>query len=143
MADFTHNGISISLTAHGKFAAVIDGKNTTAPSLDAIKKKIDGPSSAAFQEFPALLVSEYRGAPDPVKVVGIKKSRRTSWRSDEWLLDSGATQRAVAKDTKENRASIQAYYAARLTLRNEKDRLELLVREARSAIEFINPPEKK
>lgn len=51
---FEHNGIKIDLLPSGQFAATVGGKTLTAPSLAAIKKKLNG--SKAFQEFPALMV---------------------------------------------------------------------------------------
>ena len=70
MNTFTHNGIEIALNGVGEFWAVIDGKREKAPSLAAMKKRID--SRDTFKPFDALILS-YKDEIKQIRVIGITK----------------------------------------------------------------------
>ena len=134
-----HRGVSITFdTARAIFLATIDGKPQRAPSLDAIKKKIEAAVNNAFTPWRGLSVSYYGAAFREVEVVGIAKGRK------EWLvryLDrdgrrSEGNESAIVEDTPENRSLVAAMVAAHKTLEAEKDRLGQIKEDARKAIPF-------
>lgn len=126
---YEHKGVRIELLAgSGEFAATIDGKVVTKPSLAAIKKVIDDgnkdrgayspPMSALLwhhvnyrsrdeKPFSQTPIEEFR-----TKVVRIAKSRgRSSWNSYyEFETADGKSYRVLIQDTPEAFAALMAYY---------------------------------
>ena len=123
---FEHNGITITLLPSGQFAATVGGKTLTAPSLAAIKKKLNG--SKAFQEFPALMV--LYGAIREVRAVGITKNKYGT----AWKLSNGETPHEVYADTPENRVALQAYLEQAEANRQEAVRRSFALRVTLAAI---------
>jgi hypothetical protein len=128
---FEHNGIKIDLLPSGQFAATVGGKTLTAPSLAAIKKKLNG--SKAFQEFPALMV--LYGAIREVRAVGITKNKYGT----AWKLSNGETRHEVYADTPENRAALRAFLEQAEANNQEAARRNAELRATLAAIPTIRP----
>lgn len=102
---FIHGGIDIHVTVDGEFAATLDGKRVTKPSLAAMKKHID--KRRPVVSFDALDVEG-----KPIKVIGIRKKSGKRFSKDRWILE-GLTfdESVVYADTLANRKAIAAYNA--------------------------------
>lgn len=119
---FKHNNIDIDLQDNGTFTAKVNGAEISAPSLPAIKKKID--KSAPFKPFDAITIDYYDKIED-IRIVGMVKQR--NHRSWLWKTTSGRTHSSVYLDTPQVRAGIKKYLAAKK--QGEK------IREAQEALE--------
>jgi hypothetical protein len=131
---FKHNGTDIELRDNGKFYAKTAAGMIEAPSLVAIKKKLD--AKAKFEPFSVIFeTSKWDGgfsrrvrSIGTAKVVGIY-SPRAKWRGAMWQLEGSERDTgAVIEDTPENRAALQAYIDAMA-------HREQVVREADDAVE--------
>lgn len=65
MSTFKYNDIDISMTATGKFQAVIDGKNRTAASMRDMEKLIEQSAAPAY-----VLLQEYGRTIQKVRLLG-------------------------------------------------------------------------
>jgi len=129
---FEHNGIKIDLLPSGHFSATVGGKTRTAPSLAALKKKLDG--DKVFQEFPALVIcwSKIR----EVRVVGVINRRLSD---PVWNLNTGEARHEVYADTPENRAALTAYLEQTEAHNREVARRGADLRAALDAIPTVRP----
>ena len=133
----THNGIDITITPSGQFVAVKNGERIVAPSLQAIKKKLDG--RGKFVSFVALKPqSYYSDSLKEITVIGIKEPRAnsSSWRQKrKWKLADGNTADFVYENSEEN---IQAYSAWKALLKKhsvEREALQKAQGEAEAVLE--------
>ena len=93
MSSFEHSGTKIILTEQGEFTASINGKLVRTPSLDSMKKRIDGAN--AFQPFPAI-VNSRGGKFEEATVTGIAKPRgKKSWSNGPQFIIQGGKQHSV------------------------------------------------
>lgn len=96
---FEFRGVPIAVKDNGEFAAVIGGKELTAPSLAAIKKKLE--RTKPFEPFDGFLMY-HGGDMKQTRVIGVKKHR--NYNSYHWITQGGYTPSVVYMSTKENLA---------------------------------------
>ena len=119
---FKHKGTDIAVTDKGQFTAYVDGHEVVAPSLAAMKKKLDKVNP--FEQFDALDTAHGN---KPVRVVGISRAR-ASWRSDKWKLRDGSSRRSVYANTPENKKTL-AELAAMLERHSKVDEAQRAERQ--------------
>ena len=100
---FEHNGVTITLTSYGNFQAAKNGAMLKAPSLPAMKKKLD--KLDTFTPFKALYARYYSEEYEVVTVTGVRKHRGGS----VWILSNGAEREDVIEATPENTVIAKAY----------------------------------
>ena len=110
--DFEHNGVGIKLQSNGKFYAEIHGKLENAPSLDAMKRRIDAAARSAFQPL-ACLIEDKWGGQNLIEVTAhsIKAARKGARSYDDhpnFVLSNGEMRRRVMVNSPENLAAYQA-----------------------------------
>lgn len=151
MSTFKHAGVDITLDpVTGKFTALLAGKSVTTPSLDAMKKKIDGDEKSKFKQFTAIKdAGKYPGRERYVKVliVGLKRSRATSYRGEDyWITSTSEALATVYADTPESLQLLKDKDALREQHEKEKDAMDRLHREQRahadSLLAVLKPPAK-
>lgn len=119
-ATFKHNGTDIECRANGKFYAKTAAGTIEAPSLAAMKKKLD--TKSEFQRFGGIeICNSYANrktiyAIKSVVVVGWKQPA-SRWRSPVWVLENSEESQFVIVDTPANRAAVQALIEA-MTVRD-------------------------
>ena len=122
---FEHKNIKIELSEQsGEFSARFDGRIVRAPSVVALKKKLDSLLEAKAGAFTALVnTTGYRSRGIfRVSIVGIEKARGRFGRAglDNWKSDDGNTYHEVFTDTPENEAALKA--AVELDASHAKER---------------------
>jgi hypothetical protein len=147
---YEHKGSTIQFDAGtAKFSAKVGGKFVQSSSLAAIKKSID--KAQEFEPFNALRSPTWQDKKAAgrlyveCRVVGIERARgkQPSYRraAHQWTLESGANVSEVWIDTPENRAAIEAHYAAREAERERHNKEEERLREMDLAIQTHKFPE--
>lgn len=140
---WTHKGIAIELMeVSGSFSAIIGGKRQVAPSLDAIKKRIDDAAKIGFEPFKAL---EY-GRDDKItvyEVTGITRvTRGRRWGSSGERFITTASyspeRSSVTPDTLEARQAVKAWQALSKKNNAEIDRLKKAMEKAQKAIPVVS-----
>jgi hypothetical protein len=96
---FEHKGIAIEILDNGAFMSKVGGKEITAPSLPALKKKLDRVSP--FKPFEAFTI-DWEGEVKQFTVIGVEKHRRYNQYS--WRSENGYRHTHVYAATKENLA---------------------------------------
>lgn len=110
MSTFTHNGTKIDIEPDGTFKALGPSGVLKAPSLAAIKKKID--KEKPFTAFPALAFSGgLTKKLDAFMVVGVRKSTRSYSNDVFYVCSDGQERMRIYYDTPENRKKLKAYMA--------------------------------
>lgn len=138
MTTFKHAGVDISLDpVTGKFGAVMEGKKVAAPSLDAMKKKIDGVVKAGFKQFVAYKdQGRHQPAKDRYKevvVVGVKRARANTFRGESfWITSTGEHLNTVYEFSPESLAALRARDALIEKQRAEKEAMDKAHSEARA-----------
>ncbi len=152
---FEHKGTKIELTKFGTFAAKINGKHVSKPSLDAMRKAIDEVGKLPFTPFVAVRAPTYQdgaaekaGAKDGllrVQIIGVQKADRGARYRGEFMFieKGGAEAHKVMVDSPENRAAFKALRdfkaeAERIKAeRDEQERLLLAAIEYHVADDYI------
>jgi hypothetical protein len=149
--NYKHGKHDIELTNGGEFTTVLNGKVIRAPSLAAIKKKLDAAAKVAFKPFNALRDARYNDKEDTriegmvrVTVIGIEKSTgsnrylRQKW---QFLLDGqqpyGGQWTELTVDTPENIAAVQVARKYREETQRIKDERMEKQKELDDAIETV------
>lgn len=96
---FEHKGNPVSIKDSGEFMAKIGGKEITAPSFAALKKKLD--RIQPFKSFEGFSI-DYDGDIEKFTVIGVKKHRR--YNSYGWITSNGRERGHVYVSTPENLA---------------------------------------
>jgi hypothetical protein len=122
---FEHKGIPIVVSATGEFSAKVDGNTLTAPSLAALKKKLD--RLKPFEPFNAFTLY-HDGDVRKHRIIGVRKHR--GYNQYHWHTDSGHTPATVYADTKENMAIVKKMEA----LADEKKKAEAIFEKRESAL---------
>lgn len=161
---YNHLGTSIIFNSDSaKFYAKIDGKNTTAPSLEAMKKKIDKAKQNSFEPFPALqhrIFGSYysygsrgdKNAKIPkietLSVTGVKTERSRYNEQHKFVCEHTGKPKgaygnqfetgSVTPDTPEARAAILNYYEVAVKAEHEKARLNEEIEKALEKIPRLN-----
>lgn len=129
-----YNGIPIEVTDAGIFRAKVGGNVLVAPSVAALKKKMD--ATEKFVPFTAVVPDPpYGVSPREYKRVQVlaRKSVRGKWH---WVLDNGRSHTQVFADTP---ASVDALIAKdAIVFRHRKEREEMMERHSREAMEANN-----
>lgn len=112
--EYEHGGVKIRFAEQtGEFSAHVAGKYVKAPSLAAIKKRID--SSKTFASFEALVEKSgwHAEGYEVVTIVSISRSKgKESWRNQsKWIDSKGREYREVATNSPENLFALQEYDA--------------------------------
>jgi hypothetical protein len=94
---FEHKGIKIDLKDNGEFVAKVGGKEIVAPSIVAMKKKLD--RVEPFKPFEAFSI-DWEGDTKTFTVIGVEKHRRYNQYS--WRSENGYRHNTVYATTKEN-----------------------------------------
>lgn len=131
MKDYNYNGVTITFEeTAARFTATVGGKFTRAPSLDAMKKKIDKAKEQAFTPFDALMYRSFyfghqsyeRSNPemDTVRVIRVEADKRARYDRHTFNVEyTGKSKKVyhrsdtvtvVTPDTPEARKAIQDYY---------------------------------
>lgn len=146
---FEHKGHEITILASsGEFYAKVAGASIRKPSLDAMRKYIDGVIRSKFEPFAALdhpdhsadKADKARGYV-PAIVTGIKKDEYSRSGALKFIVEGRGDRRQVMVDTPENRAAAEAYtaYAAESDrIRNERQAER---ERLRGLIQWINASE--
>lgn len=138
-ATFQHKGVEITLGANGKFSAQTETGRIEAPSLDAIKKKLD--KEPDFTPFKAFAIAGYSDLTLVDRTVtGVVKGRGR-YGKDEWQTNWGK-EPSVYVDTPENRANALAYIVMRKRHAEVRAQHEEEQRIARAAIVSRKPGDK-
>lgn len=134
---YSHKGIEIEFReSRSDFLATILGKRVAAPSLVAMKKKIDAAKAENFQTFTALREREYNDpkGKDLFKVTIVGKSKTASkWNRGAFVDDQGKHHSRLLPDTPEAIALWKTHEAARAA----EQKAEEVTRAARDAIPYI------
>jgi hypothetical protein len=96
---FEHKGIPIEIRDNGEFMAKVGGKEVVAPSLPALKKKLD--RIDPFKPFAAFTI-DWEGEVKKCTVVGVERHRR--YNQYQWRTDNGYRHTHVYVALKENLA---------------------------------------
>lgn len=113
---FEHKGIPIAISGTGEFSAKLDGNTITAPSLTALKKKLD--KHKPFEPFKAFTMY-HDGDTRDYRVIGVRKQR--GYNQYHWITDSGHTPHTVYADSKENRAIVKQMEALKAERKKVED----------------------
>lgn len=119
---FEHKGIPITIKDNGEFMAKIGGKEIVAPSIAALKKKLDRVDP--FEPFEGFCL-DWRDEIEKFTVTGVSKNHRHN--SYHWVTSRGAQHSHVYAATKENIAIAKQYIAAKEKhekIRKEHGRIE-------------------
>lgn len=132
MSKFVHKGVEITITPGGAFTAVVGGKTIMAPSLPAMRKKLD--KAAEFESFSAF-VHTYGGQIKRFRVTGVRNNpRKDHWNPLLFVCDDGENRSRVYPDTPENVAAHEAYETARKAHEAEWARLDNQLREIKAKL---------
>lgn len=138
-----HKNVEITFDAGGAyFKAEFGGKHVTAPSLDAMKKKIDKKVADTFQPFEAFEYPHYYRTSEPpslIKVESIHADTRRSRCSFVFTRnghDCYATE--FVPNTEAGKQAIDEYYKIAQHAQKEEARLKALVNAAREKIPVIS-----
>lgn len=131
MKTFTHKGADIAVLDNGKFSASVAGQPIEAPSLDAIRAKIDQLMADTFAPFDAFLLDDSWSWRDDcpelveVRVVGLSHEGRMRYRKVVWRTESHGRREGVYLATPENLAKAQAYVKLRKANIKKRAAMEL------------------
>lgn len=142
--DYEHGGVKIKFTEQtGEFSAHVAGKFIKAPSLAAIRKRID--SSKTFAPFEALVEKGgwHAEGYEVVTIVSISRPKgKNTWRNEpKWIDSKGREYREVATNSPENLVALQKYDALveknQVDLRVFKDQQDAAEAAAKSKIHIL------
>lgn len=145
--EWTHKGVKITIDQHGDFIGRHRDQTLRHPSLGAIKKRIDSIEASAIEPFDAI---EWEGDRDGGKIVTVRvtslgTSNEGRYSKPVFLVDRGgrrsyrkAEERAVLRDTPENRKALLAYHAAYALANSEHDRLKAIATDLHNAIPYVS-----
>lgn len=122
-----HKSVAVEVDQRGTFTAKVAGEELTAPSLAALKRKIDAALADAFEPFDAFTIRNfYADGPEleEYRVVGIGAEREKGRSSATWRNDRGLNLKQCYRDTPETRAQAEAYIAKWRANKVERDRME-------------------
>lgn len=125
---FNHKGTEISLDKKGVFTAKCNGVELNAPSLLALKKKLD--KISPFTAFEAFIIT-YGDIIKTCTIVGIQKNR--GYNGYSWKDADGRTHSTVYQATPENLARAKKFMQAKENhekLRRQHDELEAKLEQA-------------
>jgi hypothetical protein len=116
--ELLHNGIKVVVNGAGRFEASIGKTTFTAPTFDALKKKLD--KARPFEPF-AAIVPHYQRFKF-VTIVAVKRLGR-GWRAGQSVyVDGEGREYSVAYlDTPENRATLQVIATERAVWEAEEE----------------------
>jgi hypothetical protein len=110
--ELSHNGLRITVSNAGKFETKIGSEVISAPSMAALRKKLDKMGS-----FPAFtgFVSSYNGY-KKVKIVALQRNGRAGYRNGEleYIGDNGEKHHHVVEDTAHNAELIAQFNELKL-----------------------------
>ncbi len=137
---FTHAGVAISVDASGIFRAVCGGSELEAPSLAAIKKKINATSRSTFKAFDAFSIRITWDEDPPeierFRIVGVaQRGSRNYHDGKTWIDDRGRTHAyGIYPATPKNLERLEKYIGAleangkiRKKMKAEEELLESLL----------------
>lgn len=104
---FKHNDIDIDVLDNGTFKAKVNGVDITAPSLIAMKNKIN--RTAPFEPFDGFFIN-YGDQVMDVRVIGIQKERNRA--AFVWKTQCGRQLSYVYLDNPKTRAAVKKYTQA-------------------------------
>lgn len=142
MTTWNHNGVEITLSPSGYFFASPPGHgNISGPSIDSVKKKLDGLRATGFEPFDAIETDYNRKEIVSFKVTGLIKST-SSYNRGSYVFkvdkkpgrESEPTR--LIRDTPENRALLQAAIDAHQAWKAEDERLKDIASAAWKALPF-------
>jgi len=140
--EYEHKGIKIDFEqGSGWFSAIIAGKVVYAPSLTAIKARIDKHAQDTFTPFKALRWDQFDSKQTVVNVVGVRNPKKNDRynRRKQWILDDGDTREVVAAYTPENLARIKEYEKRYREVAKAKEQLIDELDALRAAIVTLKP----
>lgn len=148
MPTWTHNGIEIALRDNvGDFVATPKGgARITAPSLDAMKKKLDVLKQSSFQPFNALHIkypyngrsgNESKGGFETNQVIGIEREKGRSGGTLKFQFKSGRNDQYAYPDTPENREAIQLFVKTQFENFEKREAMDAEERALKEAIQKI------
>lgn len=143
MSEWTHEGVKISLNERGAFTATIKGKFQSAPSLDAMKKRIDESKRDTFVPFEAYQIGRYSDRSDlkAFTVTGVVKLRTTrySTRTHSFQCSDNRERDYVNPVTPENTKAANEYLSALKETRRIKDEREKVETKLAAKIAQVTP----
>lgn len=136
-----HKGHVIAFNETGAFFyATVNGGRLTAPSVDAMRKKLDKLAFDAFVPFEAL---DWHGTKiESCRVTGIEKGTGRRYGAGLQFLTSKGVKTRVIRDTPENRKQLQAHIDLRAENEAERERLAQETRDSYDQLPYETPAEK-
>lgn len=123
---FEYSGVKVEVDANGIFRATVYGKHLVAPSLKAMKKRIDN-NAPPFEPFQAYV----RETSDrTVTIVGTMTRRHMGRKAKVWVTDRGGHLVMIYRATPKNEEIRKKI----LALDDERNRLERIYEENRRAL---------
>ena len=107
--NFEHRGQKIEFTARGVFHAKVNGRNQTAASLAAIKRRIDKQLKETMKPFYAYNVNTYYKRLEKIKIVRIEKAQRHRGKKPELCFIDSAGRFHLEVYKASERKKLQAY----------------------------------
>lgn len=139
---YEHNGVTITFNELGaNFSATANGKHLSAPSRDAIKKKIDAALAVNFSPFKAIYLGRH-GEVTSLAVVGLEKPARNRYGTTRqvFVCEGDRYARHVAEvtpDTPANRKLVAAFRKRYKQVEAEKERLDEEIEAMQAAIPSV------
>ena len=159
---YEHAGVTITFNeVNATFIGTIDGKLVRAPSLDAMKKKIDKARTSEFTAFDALDYQIFYDAPsrveakrpdiEKIRVKNLKITRKRYGDKEEFICESVSdpqkrkywatngefTKNYFVPDTAEARAAITNYYEIAFAAQRQRAQLSKAIEDAQAKIPIV------